>query len=457
MDQDGDVHPNPGPKVKMDPLPQRWQQAEDRVEPPPLLRSLSIAGVLRRISAVVETRAIASNEVFETFRGATSCLFTDWIKVVTSTIPEATWAAYMQSTKAFTRYVLSRVIKPEAPWSEGLGCALLGGWTTFRAQGEPTVTDGPPTRRPVMASTISKEVSAIRAILRFIGLPIRDDGKLLGTALFRAGCGRTKKSNKPPLRLATVVSWWRWVKGTRRLSNTQHVQIIAMLLVAYAFGIRGELVRKLRPTDLCFTKGKLWFTSDEASKADQAYLAAPPAGRRGISLLAVVQEVLSLWISILPHGWTGRLFPKVTQGNHKGGLFHGGYTWTDVQVRDHNSYISRIAEESNTLNPGWTFHSIRVGLVVDLSRANINHATIKAAGGWRSNAYLVYLIISEDVVAEAISSAAAACDHEVQQPRQPDNPVVIPRRRVGLAARAPLGTAEVRRWEEPARMRDPAI
>ena len=61
-----------------------------------------------------------------------------------------------------------------------------------------------------------------------------------------------------------------------------------------------------------------------------------------------------------------------------------------------------------TPNPGWTFHSIRVGLVVDLSSVGISHTTIKAAGVWRSSAYLVYLIVTEDVVAGAISSVAAA-------------------------------------------------
>ena len=121
---------------------------------------LSIAGVLKRINAVVNTRSITSNDVFTTFEGATTrCLFADWMTVVTSTIPEATWAAYTGAAIAFTRYALARVIRPEMPWSDGLACALLGGWATFRASGEPSYPEGTPARKSVTAPTIRKEIS----------------------------------------------------------------------------------------------------------------------------------------------------------------------------------------------------------------------------------------------------------------------------------------------------------
>ena len=116
-----------------------------------------------------------------------------------------------------------------------------------------------------------------------------------------------------------------------------------MLLVAYAFGIRGELVRRMRPSDLRFVDGKLWFSTSAASKADQSYLASPPQGRQGLSLLSVVNEVLAYWLGALPADWDGLLFPKVTQGAHKGGPFHLGHTWVNTQVRDHNAYIRRLA------------------------------------------------------------------------------------------------------------------
>ena len=50
--QAGDVHPNPGPKAV--PFPQVWLEAEDRVLPARVLKTLSVAGVLRRITAVAD-------------------------------------------------------------------------------------------------------------------------------------------------------------------------------------------------------------------------------------------------------------------------------------------------------------------------------------------------------------------------------------------------------------------
>lgn len=392
---DGDVHPNPGPEVDVwDAAPDYATLQGERSEP------RSVAWVVRTIVATAAAEAIQANAVFDAVADIVSpTLFEEWASMCAQSLARRTWRGYRNAAPRFAMYAKRMVVHPAAAWSDKLASALLAGYVKSRAD------------EKLKAASIRNEVFAVRALLRMVGFSVEDAGRVLGEALRCAGCcRRAATSSKPPLGIEILCAMTDWLFGEpERAAQYQHVAVLCMLWCAYCFGLRGVEVRQLEwghvEWDPANPAQAIVLRFDAESKNDRRFYAAEPHGRTGVGLSRRMFRVLRTWWAVQPAGFV-RVFPALAQGARptSGGCVLGGFTWADKALGDkvHNPWLTRLLKAAEVPDRGFTFHCVRVGLVVDLYTNGAGFKTIMAAGGWRSFAWATYCAVSDELVSEAV-------------------------------------------------------
>jgi hypothetical protein len=398
------VHPNPGPGGEpnggddvTNSLPDAWKAAAgtrvERSAPTDPTIAGAVQALLRGGDPLAEMASAVGTAVPPQLLQLLAALHAAFT-------PAATASSHTRHSQAFGQWIVKQPgVTPTAPWTDDVACTFLAAWADSRASGG------------LAASSIRTEIFNVRATLRLWGSPIRDDRKVLSSAMFRLGClRRDTQSAKRPFTFVHLQRIESHLRSSGGLMDIRELMLITGTVLAFALLQRGETIRSLHPRHIeVDASGAIRLNFDGPRKNDQAYKAAAPQGLATGRACALAARLLSAWLGVLPKDWDGPLFPRITKArmaSDKIVCVHRGYQWSrDQTTRDFwNDAIKRWCTAVQ-INEHLTFHCLRVGGALDVYRSTGGDIRLlQAIGGWASQAFRLYIAVS---VEEAIMRAPA--------------------------------------------------
>ena len=400
------IHPNPGPGTTppagggdgdAETLPEAWKAAAQervtRAAPTDPTVAAAVQALLRGGDALAEVTAAVGTAVPRHLLQLLAALHAAFI-------PAATAAGHTRHSRAFGEWITRQPgVAPTAPWTDDVACTYLAAWADGRAN------------QGIAASSIRTEVFSVRAVLRLWGAPIRDERRVLSSALFRLGClRRDTKSAKRPFTFVHLQRIEAHLRKSGAIADIRELMLLTGTVLAFALVQRGETIRSLLPRHVSVgPDGAIRMDFDGTRKNDPAFKAAAPQGLSTGRACELAARLLAMWISVLPEGWDGPLFPRLTRARMAARdvvCNHRGYQWSrDQTTRDvWNNAIKRWCDATG-ITEHLTFHCLRVGGALDVYRATGGDTRLlQAIGGWASQAFRLYIAVS---VEEAIMRAPA--------------------------------------------------
>lgn len=294
----------------------------------------------------------------------------------------STKKGYKQSAKQLHTVLSSLRVHPAAPWSDELACTCLASMACNRGD------------VGIAATTIKKDIAAARAILSIMGAPVLDSRKSLTRCLFRLGCyQRSLESKKEEFTLEHLLQIHAHLKKSPLWQDPRTVCALCGCAVAFALCQRGEVIRNVKAKEISITEGVIQMNFSGPSKVDQRFVAAAPRGTKSASALRLAVELLQQWLTLLPPGWTGRMFPTVSPKKPTTGTptRHMGLWWLDAESPGArwNASIKSWCQACG-IEEHLTFHCLRVGGASSLFRECRDIQLVKDTGGWLSDVVFQY-------------------------------------------------------------------